>query len=77
LQKKTIKITSEVIQCNYEVCAAGTLCFPNILDVMVLQNVNLSEDKMGDRRCGLMIQTWISIISRLYTLSAVYISTAR
>jgi hypothetical protein len=32
---------------NYEVCTAAALCFPNILDVMVLQNVNLSEDKLG------------------------------
>jgi hypothetical protein len=35
-------------------------CFPNILDGIILQNVNLSED--------LMIQTLISIINRLYTL---------
>jgi hypothetical protein len=27
---------------NYEVCKAVVRCFPNILDVMVLENVNLS-----------------------------------
>jgi hypothetical protein len=32
---------------NYEVCTAAALCFPNILDVMVLENINLSEDKIG------------------------------
>jgi hypothetical protein len=32
---------------NYEVCTAVALYFPNILDIMVLQNVNLSEDKIG------------------------------
>jgi hypothetical protein len=30
---------------NYE--AAVTLCFPNILSVMVLENVNLSEEKIS------------------------------
>jgi hypothetical protein len=30
---------------NYEVCTAVALCFPNILGVMVLEDVNLSEDK--------------------------------
>jgi hypothetical protein len=30
---------------NYEVCIAVGLCFPNILGIMVLENVNLSEDK--------------------------------
>jgi hypothetical protein len=32
---------------SYELCTDETLCFPNILDVMVLQNVNLSEDEIG------------------------------
>jgi hypothetical protein len=32
---------------NYTLSTAVALCFPNILDVMVLQNVNLSEDKIG------------------------------
>jgi hypothetical protein len=27
---------------NYELCIAVALCFPNILDIMVLKNVNLS-----------------------------------
>jgi hypothetical protein len=30
---------------NYEVCTAVARCFPNILDVMVLENVNLSSDR--------------------------------
>jgi hypothetical protein len=30
---------------NYEVCTAVALCFPNIIGVIVLENVNLSEDK--------------------------------
>jgi hypothetical protein len=33
--------------------------------------------KYGDHHCGLMKQIWISVISRLHSLSAVYISTAR
>jgi hypothetical protein len=32
---------------NYEVCTAVARCFPNILDVMVLENINLSLDKIG------------------------------
>jgi hypothetical protein len=53
------------------------LCFPNISDVMVLQNVNLSEDKIRRPPLCLMKQTWNSVTNRLYTLSAMYISTAR
>jgi hypothetical protein len=30
---------------NYEVCTAVALCFLNILDVMVLENINLSSDR--------------------------------
>jgi hypothetical protein len=30
---------------NYEVCSAVAHCVSNILDVMVLENINLSEDK--------------------------------
>jgi hypothetical protein len=30
---------------NYEVCTAVALYFPNILDVLVLQNINLSSDR--------------------------------
>jgi hypothetical protein len=30
---------------NHEVCTALALCFPNILDVMVLENINLSSDR--------------------------------
>jgi hypothetical protein len=32
---------------NYVVCTAVACCFPNILDVTVLENINLSEDKIG------------------------------
>jgi hypothetical protein len=32
---------------NYEVCTAVAPCFPNILDVIVLENVNLSSDRIG------------------------------
>jgi hypothetical protein len=32
---------------NYEVCTAVALCFPNILDIMALENVNLSSYKIG------------------------------
>jgi hypothetical protein len=30
---------------NYEVCTAVALCFSNILDVMILENINLSSDR--------------------------------
>jgi hypothetical protein len=30
---------------NYEVCTAVELCFPNILDIMVLENIKLSSDR--------------------------------
>jgi hypothetical protein len=30
---------------NYEICTAAALCFPNIIDVMVLENKNLSSDR--------------------------------
>jgi hypothetical protein len=32
---------------DYEVYTAAALYFPNILDVMVLENINLFEDKIG------------------------------
>jgi hypothetical protein len=32
---------------KYEVCTAVAHCFPNILNAIVLENINLSEDKMG------------------------------
>jgi hypothetical protein len=32
---------------NYEVCTAVAHCFPSILDTIVLENINLSEDKIG------------------------------
>jgi hypothetical protein len=43
LQKKNYQ--NHLRSNNYEVCIAVALCFPNILGVMVLENVNLSEDK--------------------------------
>jgi hypothetical protein len=46
IAEKTIKIISEVRSNNYEVCTAVPHCFPNILEVMVLENVNLSSDKI-------------------------------
>jgi hypothetical protein len=46
IAERTIKIIWEVIIMRYvELYIAR--CFPNILDVMVLENVNLSEDKIG------------------------------
>jgi hypothetical protein len=30
---------------NYEVCTAVAHCFPDILDVMILTNINLSSDR--------------------------------
>jgi hypothetical protein len=32
---------------DYEVYRAVAHCFPNILDTMVLENINLSEDKIA------------------------------
>jgi hypothetical protein len=32
---------------NYEICTAVAHYFPNILDIMVLENVNLSSGKIG------------------------------
>jgi hypothetical protein len=31
---------------NYEICTAVAHCFPNILDAIVLENINLFEDKI-------------------------------
>jgi hypothetical protein len=54
---------------NYEECTALARCFPSILDAIILENINLSEEKIG--RPAL----WSNfVISRLYTVSAVYIS---
>jgi hypothetical protein len=61
---------------NYEVCTAVARCIPNILDAMVLENKKKClKIKWCDHHCGLMKQSWISVISSLYTLSSVYIST--
>jgi hypothetical protein len=31
---------------NYEVCTVVAHCFPNILDAIVIENINLFEDKI-------------------------------
>jgi hypothetical protein len=71
LQKK---LENHLRNKNYEVCTAVAHCFPSILDVMILENINLCSDEMG--RPPLQSnekKTWISVIRRLYMLSAVYI----
>jgi hypothetical protein len=75
--RKNYKIHLNLRSNNHEVCTAVVHCFPNILDAIVLENMNLSEDKIGRLHCGLMKQGWISVIRRLYTVSTVYISTTR
>jgi hypothetical protein len=40
---------------NYEVCTAVAHCFRNILDVMVLENVNLSSGKIIIRAFAIMV----------------------
>jgi hypothetical protein len=32
---------------NYEICTAVARCFPNILDAILFENINLFEDKIG------------------------------
>jgi hypothetical protein len=58
---------------NHEICTAVALCFPNVLDVMVLQNVNLSEDKIerpplwsNDTDVGFCHQSVIYAVSSVY-----------
>jgi hypothetical protein len=41
-EKKTIKIINYIY---YEVCTAIALCFPDILHVMVLENINCIKIK--------------------------------
>jgi hypothetical protein len=43
---------------NYEVCTAVALCFLENLDVMVLEDMNLSEDKIGQPPLWSNDQTW-------------------
>jgi hypothetical protein len=43
---KKYKDNLNVNRINNEVCAAVARCFPNILDIMVLENI-LSSDKMA------------------------------
>jgi hypothetical protein len=48
LEKKCRKNYQNHLKSNdYEACTAVAHCFPNILDIMVLENINLSEDKIG------------------------------
>jgi hypothetical protein len=58
---------------NYELCRAVALCFPNILGVMALENINLSEDKTE------RLQVWSNDAdvdfchqSVIYAVSSVY-----
>jgi hypothetical protein len=76
LAEKTIK--NNLRSNNYEVCTAVALCFPNILDVMVLKNINCLQIEIG-RPSLWSNDTGLDFChqSNIYTLSAVYISTAR
>jgi hypothetical protein len=68
--EKTIKSSQEIY---YEVCTAVPRCFPNILDVMVLENVNLSADKIGRPPFWSNNTDWdFYHHSVIYTLSGVY-----
>jgi hypothetical protein len=65
---------------NYDVCTAVARCFPSILDAIVLENINLFEDKI--RRPPLWSnETELDFchqsLTCIYMLSAMYISTAR
>jgi hypothetical protein len=58
---------------NYEVCTAVARCFPNILDVIVLENVNLSSDEIGrpliwsnESELNFCHQSIIYAVSRVY-----------
>jgi hypothetical protein len=58
---------------NYEVCTDVARCFPNILDIMVLENINLSEDKIGrlplwsnETELDFCHQSLIYAVSRVY-----------
>jgi hypothetical protein len=64
---------NHLINNNYEVCTAVALCYPNILEDMVLQNVNLSEDKKrplqlwsNDTDVGFCHQSVIYDVSSVY-----------
>jgi hypothetical protein len=46
-QKKTKTTKNNFRRNNHEVCTAVTRCFPNILDVMIVENINLPEDTIG------------------------------
>jgi hypothetical protein len=72
LQKK-LKIISKEIIMRYVYVAC---CFPNISDIMVLENINLSEDKIGRLPFwSKAIQTWISVICQLlYTCTCTLLS---
>jgi hypothetical protein len=46
IEERTIKIISEIIIMMYAQLYIAR-CFPSVLDVMVLENINLSSDKTG------------------------------
>jgi hypothetical protein len=77
LKKNAEKTINHLGSNNCEVCTAVALCFPNILDVMVLENINLSQDKIG-RPPFWSNETDLDFCPRrLHRLSAVNISTTR
>jgi hypothetical protein len=41
------KLENHLRSNNFEVCTSVVRCFPNILDVIVLENVNSSSDRIG------------------------------
>jgi hypothetical protein len=57
LGKKLLKKLSKSSQKsnNYEVSTAVALCFPNILGVIVLENVNLPEDTDRNRAAASVV----------------------
>jgi hypothetical protein len=52
---------------NYKIRTAVVHCFPKVLDAIVLENINLPEDKIW-RSALWSKQSSISVISRLYIL---------
>jgi hypothetical protein len=59
---------------NYEAYTAVAFCFPNILDAMVFENINLSSDKIM-RLLFWCSEVVLDFCHQSLTLSAVYIST--
>jgi hypothetical protein len=40
---------------DYEVCTAVALCFPDMLDVVVLENIKLSSDTCRNRATVIVV----------------------